>query len=123
MVKLDHLAIKVRNYVESRNWYIDCFGFKLEFETSERKTAALLDANGLTLFLEEARGVLQEPSCTLFLQVDDVDAKHRELRARGVLFDKAPQRLFWGYGAELLDPSGYRIGLWDEASMRDKGGH
>jgi len=30
--------------------------------------------------------------------------------------------VFWGYGAELLDPDGYRIHLWDEVSMREKGG-
>jgi hypothetical protein len=30
--------------------------------------------------------------------------------------------VYWGYGAELLDPDGYRIMLWDEASMKAKGG-
>ena len=33
----------------------------------------------------------------------------------------APQKLPWGYGAELDDPDGYRISLWDEVSMREKG--
>jgi predicted lactoylglutathione lyase len=51
-----------------------------------------------------------------------VEAKHRELAARGVAFDKAPQKLFWGYGAELRDPDGCLIYLWDEQSMREKGG-
>jgi len=32
-----------------------------------------------------------------------------------------PQKLGWGYGAELLDPDGYRLQLWDERSMREKG--
>jgi hypothetical protein len=54
--------------------------------------------------------------------VDDVEAKHRELAARGVGFDKSPQKLFWGYGAELRDPDGCLLYLWDEQSMREKGG-
>jgi hypothetical protein len=25
---------------------------------------------------------------------------------------------YWGYGAELIDPDGYLIRLWDERSMK-----
>ena len=32
-----------------------------------------------------------------------------------------PQKVYWGYGAEVIDPNGYRIRLWDEASMAEKG--
>ena len=46
---------------------------------------------------------------------------YRELAARGIGFTHVPQKLFWGYGAELLDPDGYRIRLWDETSMQEKG--
>jgi hypothetical protein len=31
-------------------------------------------------------------------------------------------KVFWGYGAELCDPDGYRFRLWDEKSMKEKGG-
>jgi len=41
--------------------------------------------------------------------------------AQGIAFEKEPQTLFWGYGAELRDPDGYMVYLWDEATMRDKG--
>jgi hypothetical protein len=37
------------------------------------------------------------------------------------LFVAQPQKLFWGFGAELRDPDGYLIRLWDEISMREKG--
>ncbi len=40
-----------------------------------------------------------------------------EVRGWGeVPFSRAP-----GYGAELRDPDGYQINLWDEESMRQKG--
>jgi hypothetical protein len=30
--------------------------------------------------------------------------------------------MFWGYGAEVLDPDGYMNHLWDESTMRQMGG-
>jgi hypothetical protein len=38
-----------------------------------------------------------------------------------VVLEAQPQKLFWGYGAELRDPDGYLIRLWDELSMHEKG--
>jgi catechol 2,3-dioxygenase-like lactoylglutathione lyase family enzyme len=120
MVRLDHLAITVHDVARSCAWYVDSFGFSVEFEAPERGTVALRDDGDLTLFLVETAEPLA-PSCTLTLQVDDVDVKHRELAARGVVFEQVPQLLFWGYGAELRDPDGYLIHVWDETTMRDKG--
>lgn len=122
MVRLDHIAIPVRQCVASRDWYSRNLGLEVEFEVPQRKTVALRDDADLTLFLYEPDEASVTPCCTLTFQVDDVDAKHRELVERGVLFEKAPQRLFWGYGAELRDPDGYLVYLWDERSMREKGG-
>ena len=120
MVRLDHLTILVRNVARSRAWYTENFGFTVEFEIAERRTVALHDDGDLTLFLVETAASFS-PSCTLTLQVDDVDVKYVELTARGVVFDAAPQQLFWGYGAELRDPDGYLVHVWDETTMRDKG--
>jgi catechol 2,3-dioxygenase-like lactoylglutathione lyase family enzyme len=120
MVRLDHLTIPVQQFARSRDWYVSHLGLKVEFEIGERKTVALHDDAGFTLFLVE--GDLPGPvTCTLTFQVDDVEAQYRELASRGVAFEKAPQKLFWGYGAELRDPDGYLIYLWDELSMRTKG--
>lgn len=120
MVRLDHLAILVRDLARSRAWYTQNFDFVIEFEIAERRTVALRDDGDLTLFLVETAEPVT-PSCTLTLQVDDVDVKHRELAARGVVFESAPQLLFWGYGAELRDPDRYLVNLWDERTMREKG--
>lgn len=122
MIRLDHLAIPVRDWVRSRDWYTTSFGFAIEFEIPEAKTVALRDDGDLTLFLSESATADGGSSCVLTFQVDDVESKHRELSGRGVAFEKAPQKLFWGYGAELRDPDGYLIRVWDERSMREKGG-
>src|SRR5262249_26585080 len=108
MVRLDHLALSVHDRARSRDWYTQHFGFTVEFEVPARRTVALRDDGDLTLFLVETADPVT-PSCTLTLQVDDVDVKHRELAARGVAFEQGPQLLFWGYGAEVRDPDGYLI--------------
>ena len=88
-------------------------GLELEFEIEQHKTVALKDDGDLTVFLYERPDAHGNGSCTLTFQVHDVDAKHRELSANGVIFEKPPQKLFWGYGAELRDPDGYLIYRWN----------
>ena len=122
MIRLDHLTIPVSDCVRSKEWYTGNLGLKLEFEVPEPKTVALEDDSGLTLFLSETPDGSIDPSCTLTFQVDDVEEKYRELCDRGITFEKSPQKLFWGYGAELRDPDGYLVYLWDEKSMAEKGG-
>jgi len=120
MIRLNHLTIPVKEYSVSREWYTSNLGLKVEFEVPERKTVALQDDDDLTLFLAGSPQAQVTPCCTLAFQVDDVEVKYRELSAHGVNFEKAPQKLFWGYGAELRDPDGYLIYLWDERTMREK---
>jgi uncharacterized glyoxalase superfamily protein PhnB len=120
-IRMDHLALPVAASARSRDWYTRHLGLEVEFEIPERQTVALKDDAGLTIFLYERPDAQGHSTCTLTFQVQDVDAKYRELSANGIVFDKAPQKLFWGYGAELRDPDGYMIYLWDEQSMREKG--
>jgi catechol 2,3-dioxygenase-like lactoylglutathione lyase family enzyme len=121
MIKLDHLTIPVGKYSRSRDWYVRHLGLRIEFEIPERKTVALKDDGNMTLFLVESATEQFTPSCTLTFQVADVDLKYSELSADSVTFEKTPQKLFWGYGAELRDPDGYLIYLWDERTMQEKG--
>ena len=120
MIKLDHLTIAVRDYRVSRDWYTSTLGLKLEFEVTER-AAAVQDDSGFTLFLEQTNGQMVAPCCVLYFQVDDVEVKYQQLAAANTQFVHPPQKQFWGYGAELCDPDGYRLRLWDEQSMREKG--
>jgi catechol 2,3-dioxygenase-like lactoylglutathione lyase family enzyme len=121
MIKLDHLSLPVSDHERSRDWYVQHFGFRVEFEVPERATVALQDDAGFTLFLSRDATGAPHPMCTMTFQVADVDAHHRRLSAAGVPFQMTPQKLFWGYGAELRDPDGYLIYLWDERTMKEKG--
>jgi len=122
MIRLNHFTIPVRDYLRSKEWYSSNLGLRVEFEIPERKTVALIDDGGITLFLFENTAGAVNPECTLTFEVDSVDEKYRALIDQGVTFEKSPQKLFWGYGAELRDPDGYLIYLWDEKSMAQKGG-
>jgi catechol 2,3-dioxygenase-like lactoylglutathione lyase family enzyme len=122
MIHLDHLAIPVSDHQRSRSWYVSVLGLTVEFEVPARKTVALRDDADLTLSVYEPADGVVHAACTLTFRVDDVEQTHAQLSARGVAFHKSPQKLLWGYGAELHDPDGYLICLWDERSMREKGG-
>jgi len=115
---LDHLTIFVCDLGRSREWYTSCLDLKVEFEVPAHHATALQDTGGFTLFLEQRPAERYRPSCVVTFRVDDVDAAYEVLSAKGVRFENRPQKLFWGYGAELRDPDGYLIRLWDELSMR-----
>ena len=121
MPRLDHLSLPVRDWRKSRDWYQRHLGFELEFEILERKTVAMRDDADLTMFLYEGE-VAACPGISFTIQVDDVEAKHAALVAAGVSFVHPPMKVFWGYGAELHDPDGYRLMLWDQKSMKERGG-
>jgi len=121
VIKFDHMNLPVTDYKRSRDWYTENFGFKVEFEVPERQTVSLEDSEGMGIFLYEPKMALAGAKCSLYFQIDSVDTKFEELQSKGVPFVNPPGRYFWGYGAELRDPDGYQILLWDRRSMRGKG--
>jgi catechol 2,3-dioxygenase-like lactoylglutathione lyase family enzyme len=122
MLRLDHIGLAVRDWRASRDWWRDRLGFEVEFEDEGGAMAAVRDESDLTVFLYQDDPVVIPPRFSVAIQVDDVEAIHRDLSDAGIEFEHPPAKVFWGYGAELLDPNGYRIRLWNPASMQAKGG-
>lgn len=116
LAKFDHMGLPVTDPRRSRDWYVKNLGFTVEFDRGD--VIAIKDSAGFTIFLSKSAKKLVGAKCTLTIQVRDVDLKARALERKGVKFVNPPRRLFWGYGAELLDPDGYMINLWDRVSMR-----
>jgi catechol 2,3-dioxygenase-like lactoylglutathione lyase family enzyme len=121
MLKFDHLTLPVGDWKRSRDWYVERLGMRVEFEIPDRGTAALQDEHDFTIFVQQSDGPLRPSGVALYFQVADVEVTHRSLSAAGVRFAHPPQTVFWGYGAELADPDGYLVRLWDERSMKQKG--
>lgn len=120
MMKLDHLALPVADHAVSRDWYTTTLGLKVEFEMPERRATALQDSEGFAIFLQQVAAPVVPNGAALWFQVEDVDASFAEMTGRGVQFVHGPRKTYWGYGAELADPDGYRLRLWDERTMREK---
>ena len=127
MVKLDHLALAVTDWRQSRDWYVGYLDFKVEFEAPQGGAeglgvAAIQDDAGLTVFLEQFSPPILSGQSSYTIQVDDVDALFDLLSGQGLAFAAPPSKQFWGYGAVLLDPDGHSLHLYDETSMKTKGG-
>jgi catechol 2,3-dioxygenase-like lactoylglutathione lyase family enzyme len=120
MMKFDHLAIPVTDLDRSRHWYVETLGLKIEFEVPERHAVAVQDTDDFTIFLQQAHSPVHPGECALYFQVADVDGTFAEWSQRGAVFSHAPRKTYWGYGAELRDPDGYLIRLWDARSMKAK---
>lgn len=120
MLRLDHLRLLVTDLARSRDWYVGTLGLGLEFEVPARRAVALQDTANFTIFLEQAPAAAAPDSCALWFQVDDVEATFAAWSARGVAFAHPPQATYWGYGAELRDPDGHLVRLWDARTMKER---
>jgi catechol 2,3-dioxygenase-like lactoylglutathione lyase family enzyme len=118
MLKFDHLRIPVTDLARSRDWYVRTLGMTVEFEVPQQESIALQDTDGFTIFLQQVRAAVVPNQCALWFQVADVDATFDDWSRRGTSFSHAPRKSYWGYGAELVDPDGYLVRLWDEQSMK-----
>lgn len=117
MLKFDHLTLSVSDWQASRQWYVEVLGLKVEFEMSDRRSVAVCDEHDFTIFLAEGPVPAHPEAFALYFQVDDVGVSYRAMSARGARDGHPPKKAFWGHGAELLDPDGYAVRLWDEKSM------
>jgi catechol 2,3-dioxygenase-like lactoylglutathione lyase family enzyme len=121
MVRLDHLSLPVADWRKSRDWYRQHLGFEVEFEIPDRQTAAMRDDADLTVFLYEG-AVAPCPGISFTIQVDERRSETPGVERRRHPFRAPADKVFWGYGAELCDPDGYRLRLWDQRTMKEKGG-
>ena len=72
MSKLDHLAIPVASYADSKAWYVGVLGLHVEFDVPDRKMVAVRDDSDLTVFLGEGEVPAHPGAFMLYFSVDDV---------------------------------------------------
>ena len=117
-MKFDHLGIPVSDWTAAREWYVNVLGLRVEFEISDRGVVALQDDHDFAVLFHQGAVPTDPAAFGFWFQVADVHQSFDEISRKGVHFNHPPQKAAWGYGAELSDPDGYRVYLWDQASMK-----
>jgi catechol 2,3-dioxygenase-like lactoylglutathione lyase family enzyme len=120
MANLDHLGLNAADAKRTAEWYCSVLGLVVEFENADPVIVGVKDEGEFSLLFSQIPG--EASKCSLFFRVDDVDATYDRLSDGGVGFENGPRVNPWGYGAELRDPDGRLVGLWDQASMEAHSG-
>ena len=116
-MNLNHLCLTVKNAAQSRDFYVKSLGLKLEHEDPKTGFVGMDDGGGFGLLLQQGELRIDPAEIlSLYFEVEDVDALHRDLSAKGLKFEHAPMQTRWGYGPELKDPDGYVIRFFDSRS-------
>ena len=100
----------VEDLDRAADFYVDVLGFEPETRSDR---ARMLRAGEFRLLLHVGGSTPDKQNLHLHLHlaVDDVDAFHREVSARGVKSEAPPETKPWGLRSfELRDPSGY---VWE----------
>jgi DNA-binding CsgD family transcriptional regulator/extradiol dioxygenase family protein len=87
--RIGQISRSVRNIKEAKRFYGETLGLEHLFTYG---TLAFFDCGGTRLYLDEKEEV--QPESILYLRVEDIQAAHAELAARGVEFTNAPHMIF-----------------------------
>jgi len=103
------MNLPVTNYEASPIGTWRNFGFKIEFEVPDRKTSAIQDDAGFTIFSTSSRAHYPAQNCFSPCQgrLTSIEIQ-KSYNRKGVAFTNPPGNTL-GYGAELRDPDGYQL--------------
>lgn len=116
MARLDHLALPVRDVAASKKWYVEVLGLQVEMEADDPPFCGVVDERDTTVFLTQAPDAEPAEGLAIWFAVDDVVAFY-ESHKDSTEFTHGPRATPWGFGAELTDPTGHVVRLWDERTM------
>ena len=86
--RLAQIAMRATDRDRAVRFYRDVLGLPLLFEAPP--ALAFFDCGGVRLMLGPAEGAFDHPGSVLYFGVEDIDASHAALQARGVKFVEAP---------------------------------
>lgn len=113
MMKYDNFFFLADDLAASCRFYQEVLDLPVKFDFSE---------NGMVVFRvgdEEAAIILKERkkfpdmTPTVWIEVEDVQAKYAALQGRNIRFLSEPFRIRTGWAVEFIDPSGNRLGFVD----------
>ena len=87
LTKLHQIGARAEDFAATRAFYEDVLGAR-HIETFDPPGLMFFEFSGVRLLFERGN----DPA-TLYFWVDDIDAAHAELEAKGVAFDSAPHMI------------------------------
>jgi catechol 2,3-dioxygenase-like lactoylglutathione lyase family enzyme len=119
LTKIGIIMLGVKEMKSSLAFYRDVLGLSIKFPGPE---FAFLDAGGVTLCLRSAPGLKDsndERRTEVVFQVEDIQAAHDALKARGVAFRQEP-RIVTGdqLAADFRDPDGHVLSIFGPRAKR-----
>ena len=118
MLKLTHAIVFVSDMARSIAFYRDVLGLPLGFESPEWTE---FETPGSTLALHRADGpappsesMALAGQCQLGFSVEDIDAFHQEMVAKGVTCLHRPEDEDFGKLAEYADPDGLPFSVMEQ---------
>jgi len=104
--------LRMTNWKRTRAFYEEGLGFRVDWEhqfAPDFPVFAQVTRDGLSLFLTEHSGDCLVGGAA-YIVIDDVDALHREISARGVQVSEPPEDAPWGVREMgIVDPDGNRL--------------
>jgi catechol 2,3-dioxygenase-like lactoylglutathione lyase family enzyme len=116
--RFSHLFMLVSDLERARAFYVDVLG--LELLMHHDGYIRVGGADGFHIGIEEGpTSAVGASGIEIVIQVDDVDARYREIKATGVPFDEVPEDQEWGARHTWLrDPDGYRLSIFSPIRER-----
>jgi predicted enzyme related to lactoylglutathione lyase len=115
-MELNTARVFVRDIESAKHFYSEMLGLPIKADGSEYGYCVFKAGNSELVVEIVAEDAPEEDKILvgrftgLSFTVQDVEAKHRELAARGVPFTGLPEKQFWGgILATLQDPSGNEL--------------
>jgi catechol 2,3-dioxygenase-like lactoylglutathione lyase family enzyme len=111
LAKVGFIMLGVKSVPAALPFYRDVLGLAVKWAMED---LVFLDAGGVTLVLRPAPGGTPDAGQTeIVFEVEDIDAAHASLAARGVEFRLAPRVVTPGkFAADFRDPDGHVFSIF-----------
>jgi lactoylglutathione lyase len=122
-VKVKYATIIVRDMDESVSFYKDVMGFEIasEHRPAPSLMITLMESEGETMVELIHNPEYQAGLYSIGMEVEDINEKVEQLKARGVKITMDPVPITVGFLAFCEDPNGVRIALIQHSGGPDAG--
>ncbi|OFN01645.1 Predicted enzyme related to lactoylglutathione lyase [Neisseria mucosa] len=112
-MKYDNFFFPADDLAASCSFYQDVLDLPVKFDFSENGMVAFQVGDEEAAIILKERKKFPDMTPTVWIEVEDVQAKYAALQGRNIRFLSEPFRIRTGWAVEFIDPSGNRLGFVD----------